>query len=177
MPELTLEDMYGHPRLSKVGGVAVPEVVQPDVRQPCPPSEAGEVAPVEVAGVERPAVGLSEHQTLVVVAIPEPGPPPVLVLPVLGQDAGEKLRDGHGIVPVGFGGAPDLTAPEAVELLSEDDLSDDQVDRPPPKGQRLTGTSTGQDDGQVEHVPGPGPAPTFLRSTRNTPMDRRLETS
>ena len=125
MPELTLEDMDGHPRLGEAGGMAVPEVVQPDVRQPCPPGGAGEVAPVEVAGVERPAVGLSEHQTLVVVAVPEPSPPPVLVLPVLDQDAGEELGDGHGIVPVGFGGTPDLAPAEPVELLSEDDLSDD----------------------------------------------------
>jgi hypothetical protein len=140
--ELPLENMHRHPRLGEVGGMTVPEIVQPDVRQAGPLGGAGEVAPVEVSGVERPAVGLAEDQALIMVAIPEAGPPPFLFLTMVGQGIGEELGNGHGIMPVGFGGAPDLVASEAVEFLPENDLPDDQVDRRPPESQRLAGASS-----------------------------------
>ena len=152
MSELALENMHGHARLGKIGGVTVPEVVKPDVRQLSAPGNPGEISPVNVPGVERPAVGLAEHQSLVVVGVPEADVPPVLFLPVVGQGVGKGLRDRHGIMPVGFGSAPDLAPPEAVELLPENDLPDDKIDRRPAQGQRFAGARPRQDDSQVQHV-------------------------
>ena len=116
MPELALSHRDRSTLPCQVGGVAVTEVVQADPGKARPLHHRPKIPLPDVVQVKWFAVRLAEHQSMIDVAIPQQTALLVLALPQPAELLGEDRRDGHGVIAVGLGAAPNLVTAHTVQL-------------------------------------------------------------